>query len=169
MLAQVPWLGRLLLRYPLFAGGIKSFRAYGRNRALLRKKMGSSHKDIFHHLVRTCFIFYARRSLVYCRLMRTVFLPSHLPLLRSPVTVCQFPTTVGRVLKTSPFLGSLAIVAGSDTTSSAITNLLYFLMTHPTAYKRLQAEVDELGDDLYDCTKQVHLPYLTAAMLVSPL
>ncbi|KAF8954023.1 cytochrome P450 [Flammula alnicola] len=60
--------------------------------------------------------------------------------------------------------GGLAIIAGSDTTSSAITHLFYFLMTHPTTYKRLQAEVDELGDDLYDCTKQAHLPYLNAAI-----
>lgn len=67
---------------------------------------------------------------------------------------------------TLSLIGALAIIAGSDTTSSAITHLLYFLMTHPTAYKRLQAEIDELGDDLYDFTKQAHLPYLNAALYV---
>ncbi|KJA26257.1 hypothetical protein HYPSUDRAFT_52570 [Hypholoma sublateritium FD-334 SS-4] len=129
VMAQVPWLGKLLLRYPLFAGGIKAFRAYGRNRALLRKKMGSSHKDIFHHLIDEDGVF------------------------SQPPSVAEIASD-----------GSLAIIAGSDTTSSAIANLLYFLMTHPTPCKRLQAEVDELGDDLYDCTKQAHLPYLTAAI-----
>ena len=98
--------------------------------------------------------------------MKTVSLPGHLLLPRSLVTVCKSPTTVETVLEVLSFLGSLAIIAGADTTSSAIANLLYFLMTHPTAYKRLQAEVDELGDNLYDCTKQAQLPYLTAAMSV---
>jgi cytochrome P450 len=62
--------------------------------------------------------------------------------------------------------GGLAIIAGSDTTSSAITHLFYFLMCNPTAYKRLQAEIDELGDDILDGTKLAHLPYLNASMFV---
>ena len=37
-------------------------------------------------------------------------------------------------------------------------------MTNPTAYKRLQAEIDELGDNIMDCSTQVHLPYLNAVM-----
>ena len=39
-------------------------------------------------------------------------------------------------------------------------------MTNPTAYKRLQAEIDELGGNVLDCATQVHLPYLNAVMLV---
>lgn len=62
--------------------------------------------------------------------------------------------------------GGLAIIAGSDTTSSAITHLFYFLMCNPTAYKRLQAEIDELGDGIFDGTKLAHLPYLNASMFV---
>ena len=62
------------------------------------------------------------------------------------------------------YLGDLAIIAGSDTTSNAITNVLYHLMTNPTAYKRLQAEIDELGDNIVDCATQVHLPYLNAVL-----
>ncbi|KAF8150653.1 cytochrome P450 [Crassisporium funariophilum] len=60
--------------------------------------------------------------------------------------------------------GGLAIIAGSDTTSSALTNLFYFLMCNPVAYQRLQREVDELGDDILDCAKQSHLPYLNGAI-----
>ena len=37
-------------------------------------------------------------------------------------------------------------------------------MTNPTAYKRLQAEIDELGDSIVDCATQVHLPYLNAVL-----
>lgn len=60
--------------------------------------------------------------------------------------------------------GGLAIIAGSDTTSSAMTHLFFFLMCNPTAYKRLQAEVDQLGNDVLDTTKHAHMPYLNAAM-----
>jgi cytochrome P450 len=56
------------------------------------------------------------------------------------------------------------MVAGSDTTSSATTNILYFLMSHPATYKRLQAEVDGLGDKLTDCSAQAQLPYLNAVI-----
>jgi len=38
--------------------------------------------------------------------------------------------------------GQLAIVAGSDTTSSALTATLYYLLHNPVAYERLQEEVD---------------------------
>jgi len=60
--------------------------------------------------------------------------------------------------------GGLAIIAGSDTTSSAVANLFYFLLSNPTTYKRLQAEIDELGDNVMDYNRQVHLEYLTAAI-----
>jgi cytochrome P450 len=60
------------------------------------------------------------------------------------------------------------MIAGSDTTSTANANILYFLMSHPTAYKRLQAEIDGLGDDkLTDCSAQAKLPYLNAVMYVA--
>ena len=59
------------------------------------------------------------------------------------------------------------MIAGSDTTSTANTNILYFLMRHPTAYKRLQAEIDGLGDFITDCSAQAQLPYLNAVMYVA--
>ena len=61
----------------------------------------------------------------------------------------------------------LAILAGSDTTSSTTSNILYFLISHPAAYKRLQAEVDGLGDKLTECSAQAQLPYLNAVMFVA--
>ena len=62
------------------------------------------------------------------------------------------------------FSGDLAIVAGSETTTTVIKNVLYFLMTNPTAYNRLRAEIDGLGDSIMDCAAQVHLPYLNAVL-----
>ncbi|KAH9056336.1 cytochrome P450 [Lactarius vividus] len=52
--------------------------------------------------------------------------------------------------------GSLAIIAGSDTTSSVLTAVLYCLLCNPSAYERLQAEVDEAfpsGEEPLDVTK----------------
>ncbi|KAF9565398.1 cytochrome P450 [Agrocybe pediades] len=128
-MGHVPWLGRLFLRYPQFAGDLKAFRAHARTRALLRKQQTSPHKDIFHHLM-------------------------------DEDGVATTPPTTAEVTSD----GSLAIIAGSDTTSSAIAHLCYFLMAHPTAYKRLQEEVDEMGDNLYDATTQARMPYLNAAI-----
>jgi cytochrome P450 len=56
------------------------------------------------------------------------------------------------------------MLAGSDTTSSATANILYFLISHPATYKRLQ---DGLGDKLTDCSAQAQLPYLNAVMYVA--
>lgn len=57
-------------------------------------------------------------------------------------------------------------MGGSDTTSSALANIFYFLIGHPATYERLQAEIDGLGDKLTDCTAQAQLPYLNAVMYV---
>ncbi|KAL1694972.1 cytochrome P450 [Schizophyllum commune] len=60
--------------------------------------------------------------------------------------------------------GVLAVTAGSDTTSTALSVIFYFLMSHPTAYRRLQREIDEQGDDLYDYRRQAEMPYLNAVI-----
>lgn len=37
-------------------------------------------------------------------------------------------------------------------------------MNNPIAYKRLQAEIDKLGDNVVDCAVQEQLPYLNAVL-----
>ena len=66
--------------------------------------------------------------------------------------------------------GVLAIVAGADTTSSALTSLTYLLLTHPDAYEKLQAEIDKFypaGEDALNTKHHRDMPYLTAVMYVS--
>ena len=63
--------------------------------------------------------------------------------------------------------GVLAIVAGADTTSSALTSLTYLLPTQPDVYEKLQAEIDKFypaGEDALDTKHHRDMPYLTVVM-----
>jgi hypothetical protein len=63
--------------------------------------------------------------------------------------------------------GGLAIIAGSDTTSSVLTALLYYLLLNPGAYKHLQEEVDlafTVGEEPLDTVKCSHMEWLNGCM-----
>ena len=63
--------------------------------------------------------------------------------------------------------GQLAIVAGSDTTSSILTAALYYLLRNPVAYEHLQAEVDGAfpsGEEPLDVTKLGQMEWLNGCM-----
>jgi cytochrome P450 len=64
----------------------------------------------------------------------------------------------------------LALVAGSDTTGTALANAMYYLMTHPDCMSRLRAELDCAAGEgtAYDIDieedKLVDLKYLQAVI-----
>jgi cytochrome P450 len=63
--------------------------------------------------------------------------------------------------------GMLAIIAGSDTTSSILTAIIYYLLLNPAAYERLQEEVDSAfpsGEEPLDVVKLSHLEWLNGCM-----
>ena len=63
--------------------------------------------------------------------------------------------------------GVLAIIAGADTTSTALTSLMYCILTHLEVYARLQEEVDKFypqGEDALDTKHHRNMPYLSAVM-----
>lgn len=65
--------------------------------------------------------------------------------------------------------GALAIIAGSDTTASALAALFFTLMSNPDVYARLQAEVDSVypfGSDALDTSKLMDMSFLHACMYV---
>ncbi|KAH9925355.1 cytochrome P450 [Epithele typhae] len=63
--------------------------------------------------------------------------------------------------------GILAMVAGADTTSSAMTSIFACLLSHPETYNRLQAEVDKYyppGEDPLDSRHHKEMSYLNAVI-----
>ncbi|KAI1786948.1 high nitrogen upregulated cytochrome P450 monooxygenase 2 [Ganoderma leucocontextum] len=63
--------------------------------------------------------------------------------------------------------GVLAMVAGSDTSSSAITSIFHCLLSHPEAYAALQEEVDHFypqGEDVCSTANHRDMHYLTAVI-----
>jgi len=61
----------------------------------------------------------------------------------------------------------LAIVAGSDTTAGVLSNMFFYLLKNPEAYRRLQAEVDKFypqGENALDTKHHQSMPLLNAAI-----
>ena len=65
---------------------------------------------------------------------------------------------------------SLVLIAGSDTTATALGSLFFYLLSSPLAYRRLQDEIDEnfpLADvDSLESTRLAKLPFFNAVMYV---
>lgn len=66
--------------------------------------------------------------------------------------------------------GALAIIAGSDTAATALSQTFYFLLRHPECMKKLRGEIESVypgsTDPLLDFGKQAEMPYLNACMYV---
>ncbi|KIK52994.1 hypothetical protein GYMLUDRAFT_179526, partial [Collybiopsis luxurians FD-317 M1] len=63
--------------------------------------------------------------------------------------------------------GGLAIIAGSDTTASALSILFFLLMIHPATYEKLQKEIHDIypsGSDVFDTSKHGQLFFLNACI-----
>jgi len=128
-MSHLPWLGSWILKTPWFGKDLKAFRTLAKQRAMQRKKEGSQHKDIFHHIM-------------------------------DSDGIATQPPSAAEVVSD----GGLAIIAGADTTSAALAHSLYFLMSNPAQYRRLQAEIDALGEGTADHGKLAQLPYLNAVI-----
>lgn len=66
--------------------------------------------------------------------------------------------------------GLVAIIAGSDTTSVALTGIFYHLLKNPQYYARLRKELDEAfppGEvEPFDASRLAELKFLNAVMYV---
>ncbi|KZP10113.1 cytochrome P450 [Athelia psychrophila] len=60
---------------------------------------------------------------------------------------------------------ALVIIAGSDTTSTVLSSLFWFIMCNPDIYRRLQDEIDKVfppGENALNPSKHIHMNYLNA-------
>lgn len=63
--------------------------------------------------------------------------------------------------------GLTALLAGSDTTATVLSSIMYCLMRNPAAYKRVQEEVDKfypVGEDSLDPKHIPEMRFLEAVM-----
>ncbi|KAK7445715.1 hypothetical protein VKT23_014710 [Stygiomarasmius scandens] len=63
--------------------------------------------------------------------------------------------------------GILAIIAGSDTSASAMASVIWFVLRHPECYQILQKEVDAIfadGENFLDSSRHKELSYLSACI-----
>ncbi|KAJ6460901.1 cytochrome P450 [Mycena sanguinolenta] len=70
-------------------------------------------------------------------------------------------------LKTSAADGIVAVIAASDTTTSSLNSTVWFLLSNPDQYRRVQQEVDTVfvdGDDFFDVSKHQELYFLSACI-----
>ncbi|KAJ7681748.1 cytochrome P450 [Mycena rosella] len=71
------------------------------------------------------------------------------------------------ILEDSAADGIVAIIAASDTTASALSSLVWFLLSSPEYYRRVQLELDTVfvdGDDPLDVSKHAQLRFLSACI-----
>ncbi|KAF7377747.1 hypothetical protein MSAN_00197700 [Mycena sanguinolenta] len=70
-------------------------------------------------------------------------------------------------LKTSTADGIVAVTAASDTTASALSSTVWFLLSNPEYYQRVQQELDRVfvdGEDPFDVSKHQELHFLLACI-----
>ncbi|KAJ7137803.1 cytochrome P450 [Mycena epipterygia] len=70
-------------------------------------------------------------------------------------------------LESSAADGIVAVIAASDTTASVLSSLVWFLLSDPECYRRVQLELDSVfvdGDDPLDVSKHPQLEFLSACI-----
>lgn len=152
MLCHIPWATPTLQRLPLLSKGVMKLRKFAVEYGTSRIKKGAVTKDLWYHLVSSLLLCCAKYE--HCGSLTTqsdeAGLEKEAPPVRNVIAD-----------------GALAMIAGSDTTATGMSNLIFLLLCHPESYKHLQAEIDDIypkGENALDSSKHSRMPYLTACM-----
>ncbi|KAL0566006.1 hypothetical protein V5O48_016011 [Marasmius crinis-equi] len=147
---HIPWISSVPFTLEFLSPEAKRFREMALFWANRRMANGPETRDLWYHLVRN--------------------FPSNIQIEPTLNGNVQFEHTdsdskpdVREVIGDAV----LAIVAGSDTTASAIASTLWCLAAHPESYKRLMKELDEQyprDSDPLDASRYSNMKYLTACI-----
>ena len=110
---------------PIFSTGLSKFHQNGLVSATQRSETEMKRKDLFYYMVRYVKGVWETKS---------DFIQGE---------ASENPGTDFHTIANNAFL---AIVAGSDTTASVLSNAVYLLLSHPDQYELLRREVDEAFD-----------------------
>jgi hypothetical protein len=150
IVSHVPYVIGLTMAAMGRSGSLQRAAAFGRGSVLKRLEDGANRKDLFYYLV---------HQHVIC-----LTCSSHRNRLQSGEELSETERPSFKDLAQN---GTLAIIAGSDTTSSILTAIIYYLLLNPAAYERLQEEVDSAfssGEEPLDAVKLSHLEWLNGCM-----
>jgi cytochrome P450 len=150
--SHIPYLIKYLIAITGPGGSFQRVFAFGRGSVLRRLEAGANRKDLFYYLV--------------CQHVGSSRLAPHWNRLQSgedlPELEDERPSFDDIAQN-----GTLAIIAGSDTTSSVLTSIIYYLLLNPVAYEHLQEEVDSAfpsGEEPLDVVKLSQLEWLNGCM-----
>ncbi|KAI0057222.1 cytochrome P450 [Artomyces pyxidatus] len=150
VLGHIPWL--LVFFKPLLGrkSPIVIMREFARANVTRRIAIGAERKDLFYYLVR------------HNPPVKNLFVQS----------ICLQSGEDDKMVAPPPLPvlasdGFLAIVAGSDTTAITLTVFFYYMLRNPTAYRRLQTEVDVAfpnAEEPLDAAKLSSMDWLNACI-----
>jgi len=154
VIQNVPWARTVVVRIPYVGEDTKAFGRFAVEQSKKRYTLSESitRKDLAYYLASDCTI---------CILARMINSSLRQQLEHVTDPAMKLPKIV--------FNSVLAIIAGSDTTSSCLSNIIYYLLRHPSYMNRLRAELDQAfppSDNNETITLHVltSLPMLNAVM-----
>ncbi|KAF8518333.1 cytochrome P450 [Gautieria morchelliformis] len=147
---MIPWIKPLAWLYP-GAHKLVRFRRFATASVLARKSHGSSTKDIFYYLLDEEGVGHGPPSLP------TLILESGLSIIAG----------ISVPLVTLGFHYGADVPPGSDTTAVALSNLFFYLLSHPEILARLRQEVDSVfppGADAFSPAAAADMKLLNAVI-----
>lgn len=147
-----------MTRVPIVARRFKKLRSFGATFAATRVKKGSLKKDLWYHLVRAL---PDDKHPVLCT--SCVVMINCISLKIDEAGLEKVAPSEDSVISD----GTLAIIAGADTSARSLSALLFFLVTHPVQLARVREEVDSVfgdGGDVLETSKYDRLIFLDACM-----
>lgn len=149
-MSHVPYLLKFITAIMGRGGSLQRANKFGRGNVSRRLEVGANRKDLFYYLVRQ------HRDVEFDMLTSWKLQSGE-----------ELPEAERPSFEDIAQNGTLAIIAGSDTTSSILTAVIYYLLLNPVAYEHLQEEVDSAfpnREEPLDALKLSHLEWLNGCM-----